>query len=478
MRKKTVLLFLMFLSFQIIAQELESGFTQLILKLPEKPQPHILYYNALSGMKPASFTKIDEDTYLYRFYSIGPTGIRLTMDEEVYPFLIAANSTSTISYDLGSKTYSYQGEYEGTFKESLAIYKSTELIVNHFVYSDKKANRKLYDSSLDFKNDHLEFVDSLTKRYSSSFEYRDAHTFFYNSLMNFMNSSYLDFDQAIRRHNRNYGLDSVEVEKNIPERDLDYYDGIIERSFSGDSLLISADLYSFISALIQDPILDLPDIVESASSYKGKLQASLDCWFKGNELFYELILGVAYSHQINEMGPLNPGQQKEILDFFTHSSIADYLLYENDKLAQLEAQSKDVNYLPSFDQGEDAFKAILENYLGKIVFVDFWATWCGPCIFGFKETDILKDKLSDRQDVVFLYITDESSNVKLWREYVSTMKGTHYFIKKSEMHDIYEAYNFSSIPNYFLIDKEGKVVDSFKGITSHEKFYESISNIK
>ena len=71
MKGKTILLFLMFLSFQIIAQELESGFTQLILKLPEKTQPHILYSNALSGMKPASFTKIDEDTYLYRFYSIG-----------------------------------------------------------------------------------------------------------------------------------------------------------------------------------------------------------------------------------------------------------------------------------------------------------------------------------------------------------------------------------------------------------------------
>lgn len=471
-------LFLMFLSLQILAQEFDSGFTQLILKLPEKPRPHILYYNALSGMKPASFTKIDEDTYFYRFYSIGPTGIRLTMEDEVYPFLIAANSTSTISYDLDSKTYTYQGEYEGTFKESLAIYKSTELILHHFIYSDEKAERKLYDSSLDFKNDHLKVVDSLTKLYSSSFEFKDAHTFFYNSLMNFMNSPYLEYEEAIRRHNRNYGLDSVEVEQNIPERDLDYYDGIIERSFSGDSLLISSDLYGFISALINDPMLDLPDLVESAFSYKQKLQDSLDRWFKGNVLFYELILGVAYSQQINEMVPLSPKQQKEILEFFTHPSIADYLFYENDKLAQLEAESKDVNYLPNFDQGEDAFKAIIKNYRGKIVFVDFWATWCGPCILGFKETEILKDKLSDNQDVVFLYITDESSNVKLWREYVSTMKGIHYFIKKSEMHNIYETYNFSSIPNYFLIDKEGKVVDSFKGITSHEKFYESISNLK
>ena len=54
------------------------------------------------------------------------------------------------------------------------------------------------------------------------------------------------------------------------------------------------------------------------------------------------------------------------------------------------------------------------QYPGKVVFVDLWATWCGPCMRGIQAMEPLKKKLAGR-DVVFVYLYD-SEGKRVWEQ--------------------------------------------------------------
>jgi len=103
----------------------------------------------------------------------------------------------------------------------------------------------------------------------------------------------------------------------------------------------------------------------------------------------------------------------------------------------------------------------LSDFKGKYVFIDVWATWCGPCL---QQIPALKklDHEYQNKDIVFVSISvDKVSAYDKWKKMVKekALVGIQLFADNSFSSDFIKAYGISSIPRFIIIDKEGNIYD-------------------
>jgi len=97
----------------------------------------------------------------------------------------------------------------------------------------------------------------------------------------------------------------------------------------------------------------------------------------------------------------------------------------------------------------------LGSLKGKVVYIDFWATWCAPCVMENKAAQKIKPKYKNK-DLVFVYIVRDN-NETAWKEAVAKqeIEGLHLFGAAS---NVFDQYHVNGVPHYVLIDKTGKIV--------------------
>lgn len=109
-----------------------------------------------------------------------------------------------------------------------------------------------------------------------------------------------------------------------------------------------------------------------------------------------------------------------------------------------------------------SFKEITDRYAGKVIFIDVWATWCGPCQASFKHIKPLQ-KYAAENDIVLLYISiDTPQKAELWKKMAGhyNLKGEHAIINEAFKMDIYNTFGRNgtlSIPHYAIINKKGEL---------------------
>jgi thiol-disulfide isomerase/thioredoxin len=120
------------------------------------------------------------------------------------------------------------------------------------------------------------------------------------------------------------------------------------------------------------------------------------------------------------------------------------------------------------NEGNELFDAMIEKFKGKVVYVDFWATWCGPCKSGITKIAPLKEEMKD-EDVVFLYVTNQTSPEGTWKNSIPNIKGEHYRVSADEWNYLTEKFKISGIPHYTLVNKKGEVVKPKMGHLSNDR---------
>jgi thiol-disulfide isomerase/thioredoxin len=224
------------------------------------------------------------------------------------------------------------------------------------------------------------------------------------------------------------------------------------------------DYYYFVlQSILDNQILNIPRIGDtSVQDWMKEVKAIMaDLIGSNTGLFYDLLAASAYSKQfIDETKPLSETQIKNIKSYFKNKSFVDILLTENEKIAKVTGITShlQINETPAVPK-EKVLDAIVAKYKGKVVMVDFWATWCGPCLAAMKESREFKKEMSDK-DVVFVYITNRSSPKELWEKKIQGIGGEHYYLNNDGEWDsisLSDKYGFNGIPTYLIFDTTGEL---------------------
>ena len=103
--------------------------------------------------------------------------------------------------------------------------------------------------------------------------------------------------------------------------------------------------------------------------------------------------------------------------------------------------------------GED--EVSLSSLNGKTVYLNFWASWCRPCMKKMNELKPLEQELKSK-DIEFIHISFDKSEAA-WKNAISknSFQGTHVIVPEGVESSIAKEYEIKSIPQYFIIDKKG-----------------------
>jgi len=164
----------------------------------------------------------------------------------------------------------------------------------------------------------------------------------------------------------------------------------------------------------------------------------------------------------SELTPITEQKLKAVQQEISTPFIAEYIaVCNNNTKAQLEANKKKTGYTVNETPKTEAdkiFDAIMQKYRGKVVYVDFWATWCSPCRSSIQTIKPLKEEM-DMSKVAFVYITNPSSPLTTWNNMIPDIKGEHYRVSQDEWNYLSSKFKITGIPHYALVSKDGTVIN-------------------
>ena len=139
------------------------------------------------------------------------------------------------------------------------------------------------------------------------------------------------------------------------------------------------------------------------------------------------------------------------------AEIHSYVYAKNEQQIAEELAGNESVFFKKYDDvaPENILQTILDNYKGKAVLIDMWATWCGPCRAGHKAMAPLKEELKGR-NIKFIYITPPSSPPTTWLEMIKDIDGDHYYLTEEQNHYILNHFESEGIPTYAIYDTKGQ----------------------
>ena len=123
--------------------------------------------------------------------------------------------------------------------------------------------------------------------------------------------------------------------------------------------------------------------------------------------------------------------------------------------------------LYSVSDEKETFKDIIDQYKGRKVLIDLWASWCADCIKGLPK---IKNLQIEYPEVIFLFISVDK-NKSSWKKGIARFKinGEHYNLPKGMSNGSFVNFvNLNWIPRYIVVDESGDI-SMFKATNALDK---------
>lgn len=265
-----------------------------------------------------------------------------------------------------------------------------------------------------------------------------------------------DKDEAEKYYN--------ETKIEVPE---DFYDCLKDKSFNNSDIYFNSRL-GYNLFLFGDALPESKDILSKLyQTNKG--------------VFFDLLTASKIGRQIEDFKPITQAEQEQ-MKTISDTQLSQALERRNDALLKkLEENKKKTGYTVNEVgdvKNEDLLNSIISKYKGKVILIDFWATWCGPCRMAMKEMLPMKEELKDK-DIVYIFLTGETSPLPTWQNMIPDIHGEHFRVTNEQWKYLCKAFNIEGIPTYFITDKTGNIAyrtAGFPGVsTMKEKLLETIN---
>ena len=243
-------------------------------------------------------------------------------------------------------------------------------------------------------------------------------------------------------------------------RDINFYDlHIFQQYIFQTKLLFSLDQYDY-------PLKDIEDFQSFSIHFFNfvKHDVSSDllvfCFHNYVSQYGSFLQTKTFDYLINilKSEKINSIKIQEIEKIYKNISKEDII--------EEEKHTKDKNIKHDFYMEDvNGNQAYLSDYEGFVLYVDIWASWCGPCRRQFPYVKELKQKLSRKQlkKIKFIYISIDNDYDK-WRNSMSQLdiknQGEHFISPASNFNGAGSYFEAASIPRYILIDRNGDISDN------------------
>ncbi len=359
-------------------------------------------------------------------------------------------------------------KYNGILSEEFFVAPYDSLVVETTLYNDLIELESGVDKFTSFRKpahdyDEVLLSKAIHKWAKNPIEYFDEEKEeltpekVYSSVFALYSSRLIDYRLAYDKIRFPLVAKNLLSEKRYPTLPKDYY-SFIDTLNLNDVEFIETEEYEYLlmAYMHHQYTKHYPNGVENRFPIKYDLAEKL---LKGRvKEFYQTVL------LFNAIEQGYGAENYELLEKFIH--IVEYPQYKE----VLMNQQEDMKDYPPLVIGEklpkvelidiNGYMTPLDRFKGKVIYLEFWASWCEPCIQQLPYTKEIREEYKDKE-LVFVYISLDEEEED-WRRMIEKkeIEGIHLHVNPSSQPDIdfINKCHVESVPTYFIIDKKGNLV--------------------